>query len=52
MILARSVVIPRNRLRSHLARLPVRGKMFRFEKILVFDEALLISFRYSGCEKD
>ncbi len=32
--------------------LPVRGKLFRFEKILVLDEPLWIGFRYSGWEED
>jgi len=30
--------------------LPIRGRLFRFEKILVFDEALWIGFHYSGWE--
>ena len=33
-------------------RLPIRGKSFRFEKILVLDEPLWIAFQYSGWEKD
>ena len=33
-------------------RLPIRGKRFRFEKILVLDEPLWISFHYSGWEAD
>ena len=32
--------------------LPVRGKLFRFENILVLDEELSITFKYSGWEKD
>jgi len=33
-------------------QLPIRGQMFRFEKILVLDEPLWIAFSYSGWEKD
>ena len=33
-------------------QLPIRGKMFHFEKILVLDEPLWVKFRYSGWEKD
>jgi len=33
-------------------RLPIRGKVFKFEKILVIDEELSIGFRYSGWERD
>ena len=32
--------------------LPLRGKMFRFERILVLDEELWASFQYSGWERD
>ena len=33
-------------------RLPIRGQRFQFEKILVLDEPLWISFEYSGWEED
>ena len=33
-------------------RLPVRGQLFRFEKILVIDEPLHIDFQYSGWDKE
>ena len=32
--------------------LPVRGELFRLEKILVLEEPLWISFRYSGWKTD
>lgn len=32
--------------------LPIRGKLFRLEKILVIDEPVWISFSYSGWERD
>jgi hypothetical protein len=32
--------------------LPIRGQVFRFEKILVLDEPLWVAFSYSGWEKD
>ena len=31
-------------------QLPLRGQAFKFEKILVLDEALWIAFRYAGWE--
>ena len=33
-------------------RLPIRGKVFRFEKILSIDEKLWVKFRYSGWEHE
>ena len=32
--------------------LPIRGQLYRFEKILVLGEPLYIEFSYSGWEKD